>query len=287
MRLKGMLGLAAAILAAVGLTLYFLSPTQGQTETQLLNLETLNRVKLTVVYDNYPYKPGLKTAWGFSCLVEADNTKILFDTGGNPEILLLNLEALGFNPEDLDLVVLSHIHGDHTGGLEAVLSRNPKITVALPASFPENFKEQLRELGCSVVEVSSPRELCPGVGTTGVLGGMVEEQALIVRTCRGLLIVTGCAHPGVDRMVARAVEATGVKPYMVIGGFHLAGASESRILDIALNLKSLGVEAVAPCHCSGDEARKVFREVFGGGYVRAGVGLSVTVTSGGLTVVNH
>ncbi|HHE48055.1 MAG TPA: MBL fold metallo-hydrolase, partial [Candidatus Acetothermia bacterium] len=94
---------------------------------------------LTILYDNYPFCPGLRTAWGFSCLVELGEQTILFDTGGSADILLSNMRALGIDPGRIQKVVLSHIHGDHVGGLFGLLEENNAVTVYLPACFPKEF----------------------------------------------------------------------------------------------------------------------------------------------------
>lgn len=76
----------------------------------------------------------------FSCLIEGLDKTILFDTGGNGDILLANMQRLGLDPEDVDAVVLSHIDADHTGGLGAFLARNPDVTVYMPESLPASFQ---------------------------------------------------------------------------------------------------------------------------------------------------
>lgn len=90
-------------------------------------------VTLTIVYDNNAYDPRLRTAWGFACLVEAGDATVLFDTGGDGATLLGNMDALELDPRDIDAIVLSHIHGDHTGGLLALLNRGITPTVFAPA----------------------------------------------------------------------------------------------------------------------------------------------------------
>ncbi|MHC1586417.1 MAG: MBL fold metallo-hydrolase, partial [Candidatus Hecatellaceae archaeon] len=261
----GLIALAAAILLGVIFSLWpsGVEHSRQPGQTQPLNLEALSHVRLTIVYDNNPYAEGLKTGWGFSCLVEADGEFILFDTGGSPKILAYNLQALNVDVRRIKTVVLSHIHGDHTGGLPAILSENSEVTVYLPASFPESFKREIQAYGCRVVEVSGPMRVCRGVGVTGELGLTLKEQALIVNTKKGLIVITGCAHPGVVNMASAASKLTGEKIYLVIGGFHLAGSSKAEISKVIGGLKELGVACVAPCHCTGSLATQMFREEFG------------------------
>jgi len=234
-------------------------------------------ITIAVTYDNNPYDDRLKTAWGFSCLVRLPERVILFDTGGDSSILLHNMEQLQIDPQEIDMVVLSHIHGDHVGGLGGILNQNSDVTVYLPASFPQSLKEEIKLYGAEVQEVHEPRELFDGVYTTGELNGGIREQSLIVKTDEGLVIITGCAHPGVVNVVRKAKEIAGDKVYLLLGGFHLGGASESKIESIIDSFGQLGVERVAPCHCSGDNARRLFREHYGQAYVECGVGRRVTL----------
>jgi 7,8-dihydropterin-6-yl-methyl-4-(beta-D-ribofuranosyl)aminobenzene 5'-phosphate synthase len=238
-------------------------------------------VTITVTYDNNPYDDRLKTAWGFSCLVRLPERVILFDTGGDSSILLHNMEQLQIDPQEIDIVVLSHIHGDHVGGLGGILNQNSEVTVYLPASFPQSLKEEIKLCGAEVQEVHEPRELFDGVYTTGELNGGIKEQSLIVKTDEGLIIIAGCAHPGVVNVVRKAKEIAGGKVYLLVGGFHLGGASDSKIESIIDSFEQLGVERVAPCHCSGDNARRLFREHYGEAYVECGVGRRVTLAPRG------
>ncbi len=104
-------------------------------------MNSRSSLRAIVVYDNNPYDERLKTDWGFSCFVVGLEKSILFDTGADGQTLLSNMEKLGIQPEQIDVVVLSHIHRDHTGGLEELLARNSRIEVWLPHFFPSDFKE--------------------------------------------------------------------------------------------------------------------------------------------------
>ena len=232
---------------------------------------------IAITYDNNPYDDRLRTAWGFSCLLRLPEKTILFDTGGDSSILLDNMDQLQIDPKEIDIVVLSHIHGDHVGGLGGILNQNSDVTVYLPASFPQSLKEDVKLYGAEVKEIHEPRELFDGVYTTGELNGGIKEQSLIVKTDEGLVIITGCAHPGVVNIVQKAREIAGDRVYLLLGGFHLGGASASKIESIIDSFEQLGVERVAPCHCSGDSARRLLREHYGEGYIECGVGRRVTL----------
>jgi 7,8-dihydropterin-6-yl-methyl-4-(beta-D-ribofuranosyl)aminobenzene 5'-phosphate synthase len=234
-------------------------------------LEGMEMVTFTILYDNNAYDPALRTDWGFACLVETAAATVLFDTGGNGTILLGNMAELGFDPQAIDVVVLSHAHGDHTGGLAALLDTGITPTVYVPAAFPASFKADVRAR-TDLVEVTDPVEILPGIYTTGQVGSGIVEQALVAETGDGLVVVTGCAHPGVVEMVRRAKETAEGEVALVLGGFHLRDASQAQIEAIIADLRDLGVHRVAPCHCTGDVARQMFADAFGVDCTLAGVG---------------
>ena len=157
------------------------------------------------------------------------------------------------------------------------LRRNSSVTVYLPASFPQDFKEGVRSTGARVEEISEARELIPNVYTTGEMGTLIKEQSLVLSTIKGLVVITGCAHPGIVNIVQRAKQEVGGVPFLVMGGFHLIGKSEEEIKQIISDLKGLGVVKVGPCHCSGDRARYLFKEAYGKDYLELGVGRVLTI----------
>lgn len=251
-----------------------IAPTQSPSPAQ--SEERARSVKINVVYDNNPYDPRLQTAWGFGGLIETQDTTILFDTGGDGPMLLTNMATLGIEPENIEIVFLSHIHGDHTGGLASLLAMDFHPTVYLPHSFPAGFKSQV-VADADLVEVDQATEITDGVYTTGEMGSGIIEQALVLSTSRGLVIITGCAHPGIVDMVQRAKEIGGDEIFLVLGGFHLGGTSEGRIKAIIRDFQRLGVQKVAPCHCTGDKAIALFREAYAEDFIQIGVGRVIEI----------
>ena len=235
------------------------------------------RIRLQVVFNNVSYARGLETSWGFACVIERTDATLLFDTGDNGDILLSNMHRLGLSPEAVGAVVLSHFHWDHTGGLEAFLLRNPKVTVYMPASFPGEFQQAVASFGASVVAVSGPRSLMDRTYSTGEMGAAIPEQALVLETKEGLVLITGCAHPGVADMAERAKTQFKKDLYLVMGGFHLGGMGEHEILDVIQRLQALGVQKVAPSHCTGEKAIHMFREAWGEDFVEGGLGADITL----------
>ena len=249
-------------------------PTSKPTKTQGAS-EMAREVMLTVVYDNDAYTPSLKTAWGFGCFIEGMERTILFDTGGDAPTLLRNMRALEIDPQQVEVVVLSHIHSDHTGGLEGFLRRNAQVTVWMPASFPRRFDDLVARQGANMVRVREAQPVCEGVYSTGEMGRSTVEQGLVLDTDRGVVVITGCAHPGVADMVARAHEGVEGELLLVVGGFHLGSASRQRIESIISRFRALGVQYVGPTHCSGETAKRLFKEKYGENYLDVGAGREI------------
>jgi 7,8-dihydropterin-6-yl-methyl-4-(beta-D-ribofuranosyl)aminobenzene 5'-phosphate synthase len=241
------------------------------------NIKTgLQDISLTILYDNNPYHELLDTGWGFSCLIRGTEKTILFDTGGSGPLLLNNMRKLGISPLETDLVVLSHIHGDHVGGLFDFLRENPDVDVYIPDSFPADFRNRIKAHKAGVKPVAGPERICRDVYTTGPLGGFLPEQSLVIRTDRGLIIVTGCAHPGIVTIVEKAKDLFPDEVLLVLGGFHLLGESERGLNAVISRLRRLGVQGAGPCHCSGDAARELFRREWKESYIAVGVGRVIT-----------
>ena len=229
-----------------------------------------------IVYDNNAHAGALQMEWGFACVVETEEGEVLFDTGGSSQVLLDNMERMGVDPQAMDAVVLSHEHGDHVDGLPGLLDLGVAPPVYVPAEFASSFKDRVRAR-TELVEVSTPTEVLPGIYATGRVGSGIVEQALVVETADGLVVVTGCAHPGVVAMVRRAKEIVPGEVALVMGGFHLSDASASKVEGIVADFRQLGVRQVAPCHCTGDRARETFAEAYGEGYFAAGVGWVMSI----------
>jgi len=116
-----------------------------------------------------------------------------------------------------------------------------------------------------------------GVYSTGELGSWIKEQALVINTERGLVMITGCAHPGIVNMVKKVKELFKKDIALVIGGFHLINTNKNEIERIVLEFKKLGVKYVAPCHCSGDIARGLFKRAYGNNFINVGTGSTISI----------
>lgn len=275
------LGLFSLIIISIGLILIItLSLSQGKDKkgeimengSENINTNKIKETNITVTFDNNQYKDGLKTSWGFSCLIKGAEKTILFDTGGDGSILLENMKKLEIKPEEIDLIVLSHIHGDHIGGLDGFLKTNPKVYVYLPKCFPTSLKRNIEKYGAKVIDVQKPMEICKGIYSTGELGTWIIEQSLIIYTDKGMVVITGCAHPGIVKIVEKAKNIIKDKVLLVMGGFHLRNKSSKQIEKIISSLKNMEVKYTGPCHCSGDNARKLFEKEYQKNYINIGVG---------------
>ncbi len=230
---------------------------------------------LTVLYDNSAFQPACTAGWGFSALIQGAGPTILFDAGAEEPVFLKNVDALKVNLNATDLVFISHDHGDHTGGLAAVLRKKPGLPVYVAASAQRGFQDQLAAAGARVVAVTDQQTLAPGVLSTGDLGDTIHEEALLLDTPRGLVVVTGCAHPGIVSILERA-KAVGKKNlWMVLGGFHLYETAPADVEKIIGRFKELGVQRVGATHCTGDAAIGMFRRAFGQNFVEMGVGRKI------------
>ncbi len=232
---------------------------------------------LTIVYDNNRYDRALETRWGFSCYIKGGEKTVLFDVGGEGSVLMDNMEKLEIDPRTVDAVVLSHVHHDHIGGLPHFLSRHSSVTVYMPRSLPQSLKDTVRLAGAHLVEVHKPVKICEDIYSTGELGGFIKEQSLIVRTSKGLIVITGCAHPGIVEIVERAKEILKGEVYLVLGGFHLSSMDPSQIERVVQGIKKAGCKKVAPCHCSGDLARREFEKAYGRDFILVGAGKTILI----------
>lgn len=229
-------------------------------------------MKITIIYDNRIAKDikGLKTGWGFSSFIQTKEKNILFDTGWDGDILISNMKLLGINPQDIDLVVVSHSHWDHSGGLARLLHLNNRLEVYVPKSFSKHLKEEIKKRANTFHEVQKLTEIYAGIYTTGEIEGsiissktktLIKEQSLIISTVKGLVVITGCAHSGMNNILNSANKLG--KVYALMGGFH--DFEEYNLLkDISL---------IAPTHCTVN--KKKIMSLFPKNCLEGGIGFQV------------
>jgi 7,8-dihydropterin-6-yl-methyl-4-(beta-D-ribofuranosyl)aminobenzene 5'-phosphate synthase len=211
-------------------------------------------MKITIVYDNEVRKVGLRPGWGFSAFVEdAEVSPLLFDTGADGFTLLHNMKELNIDPQDISIIVISHAHGDHTGGLSEILRLNKIAELYLPSSFRRAFPER------KITMVKGPIQIRENIFSTGELEGV--EQSLAIKTDKGIFVLTGCAHSGMENILAAAAEFGEL--HGVAGGFHGFHNFEA----------FLGLSLICPCHCT--TYRQEIRDLFKDKALECGAGLAI------------
>ena len=203
-------------------------------------------MKLQIVYDNSA-QPGFKSGWGFSCYLP--EFKLLFDTGWDVRRLLYNMQKLNIKLSQVEKVVISHSHWDHSGGLPGIIQ--PHMEIIVPESFSEHMKDEIGKTA-SLKEVTGREKISDGLWTGGELGKKIKEQSLAVETKTGLSVITGCAHPGLEN-IFNALEPVG-KIETVVGGLH--DFADYQLLE--------GLKLIAPAHCTKNksELRRLFRNKY-------------------------
>lgn len=245
--------------------------------------------------------------WGFAALVEVDGRRILFDTGANDDTVQRNLRAMKLALSDVEVVILSHNHDDHTTGLLTLrrqfAAQSPKALsklyggtgIFLPRISPAGevsdrmarIKREYEATGGTVIEVSKPIEILPGVWLTGpvprvhpernwssvgkvrttagdVEDTVPEDMTLVIQTAQGPVYLFGCGHAGVINTLEHARKTIDPAPVKaVIGGLHLFAADEKHLAWTAGQLKAFGVQQLLGAHCTGIESVYRIRDLVG------------------------
>jgi len=229
-------------------------------------------VTVSVIYDNYVRVDSLTADWGYSIVIEGLEKTILFDTGTKPDIFASNFRKMGIDASEIDFLVLSHEHGDHTGGISSFVKMKTDIPVIIPHSFSMAFKKKMDGMGLTPLLVKEPAMICEDLYTSGEFDFHIAEQALVLDTKQGLVVMTGCSHPGIVEMLKEIKTTFNKNIYMVFGGFHLLEKSEKEMDTIISAMKDLGVVKCGATHCTGDAQIKMFRDAFGENYFELGAG---------------
>lgn len=269
--------------------------------------ETANRI--TVLVDAFSARSDVKKDWGYSALVEYAGRRILFDTGNDSALFKFNIDVLGIDLRNLDAVVISHRHGDHTDGLRYLLSVNPGVAIyvaddeyfggATPRVFFERRVDTLpphmRYFGGHVPDalphgspwkharlqrVSGVREIVPGIRVvSNVSSGRsfteTPELSLVVETPTGQVLLVGCSHPGIEQIL-KSVEGMTRPVRLIMGGLHWLSLPDAEVERLAHDLANTwSVDSIAPGHCTGEVGFSVLSRVFGSRYRYAGLGSAI------------
>ena len=289
--------------------------TSTATLTAVTETAIATEAKITILYDAFGNDPAMKKDWGFSALVEVAGKRILFDTGNDRDIFAANVKAKSVDLTNLDFVVLSHRHSDHMAGLSHVLSVNPKVKIyapregfgiygsSLPSSFyrkdeslppemryydgspPEVLKFGTAWQGANFETIDKTTEIAPDVTLIALVSDApgtreLRELSLAIKTPDGIVLLVGCSHPGIDKIV-EAAAAINPKIQLIVGGFHLVVAQDEVVARVITALKdTFKVENIAPGHCTGEPTFTALKQAFGSRYIYAGVGTTFALGPG-------
>jgi 7,8-dihydropterin-6-yl-methyl-4-(beta-D-ribofuranosyl)aminobenzene 5'-phosphate synthase len=236
-------------------------------------------VEIRIIYDNTSARAGVQEDWGFAAVVTVDGERILFDSGTKPALFLENLKKLGVEPQSIRTAMISHQHGDHRNGIYELYPAHPGLPVHFLKTFEPAAWEAAARIGMKPVAVGdAPLRIASKVWTTGRVAGEPDEQAMVVETRKGLVVMVGCSHPGVVKMVEAAERQRGRDSvYLLLGGFHMFRQNETQIAEQIEQLKKLKVERIRPAHCTGELAHGMFQKAWGNRYGTAGAGNIIQV----------
>jgi len=230
-------------------------------------------IEIVVLYDNRA-TGDLRPGFGFSVLIRTEGAIVMLDTGADKMVLEHNAGQLGVSLESVIALVLSHDHCDHMGAMTSVFHRGLHFYV--PKAVAKRFA-RVRRSGIDLHVVKGPVDIVPGVHSIGQMGRKIPEQALLVDGADGPVLISGCAHMGITKLVKRATDLVGAPMALVLGGFHLFREKKETIDCVVADLLKLEVRRVGASHCTGDVAIAAIREAFGDNFVEIGVGTRIEI----------
>lgn len=231
-------------------------------------------MEVIILFEKEAVDERYVTGWGLSYLIQS---RILFDTGENFESLDHNAKCMGKDLAQIEKVVITHEHWDHTGGLWDFLKINTHCTVYACSGFSEEFKERINSYRTPLVEITTSAKIDDNVYSTGQMnvdykGTKLVEQALVLDRGKELTLLCGCSHPGITYIIERVKHVFSKEVTMVIGGLHLLD-KERRYSDYVVHaLGELGVKKVGASHCTGFDAQVLFKEAYGDRFIDIKIG---------------
>ncbi len=227
-------------------------------------------MKLTLIAEGSTKWQRFIRRWGVSFLLGDD---VIFDTFGRADVFWHNIGKFRIDTKRIKYLVISHEDWDHIAGLAKLLKFNRNIAVYVCRQSNQRLKDQVNDLGASLVEVDKSVQISGSVYSLGEMSadtkqGVIYEQSLAIKTEKGISVITGCAHPGVMKIIKKVCEQYGENIYAIIGGFHMKDISTSQGEIIVNELQGLGAKVIMPLHCTGKRATETIREVFGNNFIR-------------------
>jgi 7,8-dihydropterin-6-yl-methyl-4-(beta-D-ribofuranosyl)aminobenzene 5'-phosphate synthase len=275
-------------------------------------IDDRSKAQISVLYDAFGKVSAMHKDWGYAALIEYGGKRILFDAGNNPDILAQNARTKGIDLSKLDFVVMSHRHGDHMGGIAYLLRVNPQVKIYAPkesfgiygADLPSAFYRKDTSLppeqryydgkppevmrfgsawpGADFELVDEDIAIAPGIHLIALVSnkpGTLElrELSLAIDTPEGMVIVVGCSHPGIEKIVEAAAKIN-PRIHLLAGGFHLVVSTDGEIEKIVTALHdTYQVAYVAPGHCTGEPTFTALRKTFAERYLYAGLGSTFAI----------
>jgi 7,8-dihydropterin-6-yl-methyl-4-(beta-D-ribofuranosyl)aminobenzene 5'-phosphate synthase len=271
----------------IALSIFF--PFWANSQEKLIDPESIT---FSILYNDISANDSIIGDQGFSCLVEMPGHSFLFDAGRIEEHLENNAEQMKTNYGDVDFIFISHLHSDHVGGLPGIANKFDQPVLYLPYSFTKTqtakgqayVSDQIKKSEpylSEVIHVDKPLKINSFCFSTGYLENRNYEQALVLNTERGLIVLVGCSHPGIVEIVKRAKSLIKKDVYFVMGGFHLVGTDTAQVREMADELRNI-TEWIAPCHCTGEKAIHIFKDVFKDDYIEIKAGFKFKIKPGKL-----
>lgn len=276
-----------------------------------LALPSVAQNRITILNDAFSKRTDLEQDWGYSALIEFEGKRILFDTGDNIALFKRNVERMHIDLSHLDMVIVSHAHGDHTSGLRYVLSLNPNVPLYVPedpyftgSTLPPAFlntdaqpdlPKEMRYFGggnrpagakgwtawtdTKMTAISGNTDIAPHIHLVSLVSEKpafkgLREISLVLDTPKGPVVIVGCSHPGIEQIMAGANLHQPVA--MLFGGLHLLQDSPQQVaatLDVLAN--QYHVQTMAIGHCSGELTFKLAQQKWPGKTIYAGLGETI------------
>jgi len=276
------------------------------------------KLSITTLSENTAARGYLLAEWGLSILAETDTVNILLDTGQsisashNADILGIDLSKID------KIVLSHGHYDHTGGLREALLKMRKKVEIiAHPDVWTAKYarrqgqeeryngipfqQQELESIGARFNMTTKPVKITDNIMTTGEIpmvtdfeqiaanllvkegndfkpDKLLDDQALVINTEPGLIVVLGCAHRGIINTLYHAQQITGVKQiHMVLGGCHLIGASEERIWRTIAALRELGVQRIGVSHCTGLPAAAIMAQEFGDSFFFNNAGIQTNL----------
>lgn len=219
---------------------------------------------------------GYQQEFGYSVFVHFEGASVLFDTGVTPKSLEENLKTAGIDPKTIDVLVLSHNHHDHIGGISHIRETNPEIVVYAAPGQEIDGRPLVR---LETLERITPNLYAIRTHTESPTSGISDELSLVIGTDQGPYLITGCSHTGVARIARKATEIIGQPIFHYTGGARLKFRALKDAEHVATELTELNVTQISPGHCSVDhQVDKTLKEHFHGRVLMSVQGRKVTLT---------